>query len=115
MKKKSIVGFGGFTDDDNYDSPAADDLNQIIEMAKKGKTMREIAEYLDPDNISLIMAQFNDKNSELHEAFQLGIASQGPEIKLLSAQAEIETLNLIRQKKVDAMISDFLCENSTDL
>jgi len=114
MKRKGIVGFGAFTDDDDYDSPPVDDLNQVVEMARKGKTMHEIAEYLAPDNIALIMAQFNNKDSELYQAFQLGVSSQGPEIKLLSAQAEIETLNLKRQQRVDSMIAEYLGDNLID-
>jgi hypothetical protein len=114
--KRHIVGFRNIEDSRNDQKVernfSADILNKVIEMAKRGKTMREIAEFIDPDNVIQLMHAFNDKNSELHEAFQMGVASMGPDIKLLSAQAEIENIYLQRQRGADILISDYLGEES---
>jgi hypothetical protein len=120
MKKQNrVVGFGNFDEGFNdrpfkKDLLSTENLNEIIEMARRGKSMREIAEFLDPDNITQLMRELGDKNTELGDAFRLGIASMGPDIKLLAAQAEIETINLNRQIRVDELIADFIGDNITD-
>ena len=93
---------------------SADILNEIIQMAMRGKSPREIAEYLEPDNVSELMLEFSNTDSKIYEAYRTGNAAMGPDIKLISAQAEIENLNLKRMRKVDMMISEFLGEDITD-
>ena len=92
----------------------ADILNEVIKMAQHGKTMQEISDYLNPDNQSEIMMEFSNKDSELFDAFRLGNSTMGPDIKLLSAKAEIETINLKRQMRANLMISDYLGETISD-
>ena len=84
-------------------------------MAMHGRTMREIAECIDPDNIPELMHEFYRKGSELEDAFRTGSSSMGPDIKLIAAQAEIESIYLARHRKVDLMIAEYLGENINDV
>jgi hypothetical protein len=91
-----------------------DILNEVIQLSAKGKSVFEIASYLFPEDPQSMVLEFNDKTSELSEAFLMGCKQMGPDIKLVSAQAELEIMKVNRTRAVDALISDYLGENSEE-
>lgn len=92
----------------------ADILNSVITMAMHGRSIREVAEFIDPDNITELVRELSDKYSELYDAYKTGNASMDADVRLTVAQTDIEINNLNRMRKVDELIADYLGENIND-